>query len=467
MTKINFAKIKKIHFIGIKGVAMSGLAVICSQRGLAVSGSDVPAKFITDAILAAHGIKAFTNFSAANLQPPPDLAVIGTSWGAENEEVAYVMANKIPFVTDSELRGLLSREKETVAVTGVHGKTTTTALVAYLFKQAGLAPSFLIGTGQVPDLGGNAAWQDGQHFIVEGDEYAKSKTDKTPKFLDLQPAISIITSLEWEHVDVFRDLEAMEVYFKKLAEITKDLVVACGDWPSVKKIIAGVKVKTVTYGLQIGNDYIAYDIRPEFDQTRFKVRQGKTELGEFTISLFGEHNVLNALATIIVGGRAGIGLEAIRKILPGFSGTQRRFEVKENEGVVFVDDYAHHPTEINTTLKAIRSRYPDQTIYCVFQPHTVSRTKALLNDFSRSFADADYVYFADIFASAREQTSDFTSKDLAAATAKNHPQASYAGSLADAEKILRQKIKPGAVIVTMGAGDVYLIRDTLLTENLC
>lgn len=458
-------KNNNIYFIGIKGVAMSGLAVICKQMGKQVFGSDLTDHFITDKTLQENGIKVFEGFKPENLDRDLDLVVVGTSWGQENPEVAWANERKLLMIADSEMRGLLSKNKKTIAVTGVHGKTTTSALISFLFFKAGLKPSFLVGTGTVPDFGANAGWLDGQHFVVEGDEYAKSKIDKTPKFLDLDPSISIITSLEWEHVDVFRDLEIMEHYFSLLVEKTKDLVVACGDWPSVKKVISTGKSKTVTYGLGIDNDFQAYDIRPKNDKTLFRVRNGQKELGEFEIKLFGEHNVLNSLASIIVGLNEGIDLDLIKKILPEFSGTQRRFEVQEKAGVIFVDDYAHHPTEIMATLKAIKSRFRQKNIICVFQPHTVSRTVALLNDFTRSFIDANEVLLVDIFASAREQTSDFTSQDLAKETAKNHPRSSYAGSLENAINLLKNKLGPNDVLVTMGAGDVYRVRDELI-KNL-
>ena len=314
----------------------------------------------------------------------------------------------------------------------------------------------------MPDLGANAAWGAGAHFIVEGDEYAKSRSDKTPKFLDLDPAVSVITSLEWEHVDVFRDLAIMEEYFRKLIEKTRDLIVACGDWPSISKIIAGHEAKVATYGFKKHNRWQAFNLKPEFDQTRFKVKNEDKDLGEFSLKLFGEHNVLNGLAAIIVGLNEGIELETIRETIRNFSGARRRFEVKEKNGVIFVDDYAHHPTEIKTTLKAIRQRYSDKPIYCVFQPHTVSRTKALLADFAGSFKLADKVIIADIFASAREPVSDFTSKDLTQEIKKHQPGAIYGGGLNQISEYLKDKIEPGTVLVTMGAGDVYRVRDKLL-----
>lgn len=461
---IDLTKIKTIYFVGIKGVAMSGLAVICKQRGMAVFGSDVAEKFITDKILMEQGIDIFEDFSAQNLDCQPDLVVIGTSWGDDNLEVAETKKRGFSFISDSQMRGLLSQEKKTIAVTGVHGKTTTTAMLSFLFSRAGLNPSFLIGTGRVPDLQNNAAWNSGKHFIVEGDEYIRAKFDLTPKFLDLEPAISIITSLEWEHVDVFPNLELIESAFKKLIEKTQDLIVACGDWSSIKKII-GVNKKVITYGLEDGNQWQAYDIFQEFDQMIFKVRNGKVDMGEFKIKLFGDHNVLNALAVIIVGLNEGLGVEMIKNILPEFKGTERRFDVSENQGITFIDDYGHHPSEIKATLKAVRHRYPNKIIWCVFQPHMASRTKALLKDFAESFSDVDTVLFADIFASAREKSQDITSKDLAEATKKNHTDVVYVGDLNQTIDYLKDKIKPGMVLVTMGAGDVYRVRDKLLENN--
>lgn len=460
---IDLTKVKRIYFVGIKGVAMSGLAVICKQKGMQVFGSDVAEKFITDKILAKAGIEVFENFSADNLNCNPDLAVIGTSWGDDNIEVLEIKKRKIPFISESQLRGLLSEEKKTIAITGVHGKTTTTALLAYLFQQSGLGPSYLIGTGAVPDLGFNAAWQTGNHFIVEGDEYIGSKQDNQPKFLDLNPATSVITSLEWEHVDVYPDLDAIEQAFKKLIQKTKNLIVACGDWPSIKKIISGFESKTITYGLGEDNNWQAYDIRQEIGKTIFKVKKDGVELNEFTIKLAGEHNALNALAVIIVGLSEGIRLEQIKSIIKNFSGSERRFDVSERKGITFIDDYGHHPTEIKATLKAVRHCYPKKEIWCVFQPHMVSRTKALFDDFAQSFSEVDKVIFADIFASAREQAQDITSKDLAEKTKKYQPDVVYVGDLNETLNYLKKNIKPGIVLVTMGAGDVYRVRDKLVS----
>jgi len=464
---INLSKIKKVYFIGIKGVAMSGLATICKQRGMEVFGSDLSEKFITDKILAENQIEVFEEFSASNLDVNPDLVVVGTSWDEDNIEVIEAKKRNLTTISDSVMRGLLSQEKFTIAVTGVHGKTTTTAMLAYLFAQAGQDPSYLIGTGKIPDLGTNAHWNTaGKHFIVEGDEYIRSHQDHTPKFLDLDADISIITSIEWEHVDVFENVEALEKVFKQLIEKTKSKVIACGDWPSIQKIITDFKNKTITYGLEHENDFQAYDIFQEFEHMKFKVRKGKKELGEFTIHLFGPHNVLNALATIITALEVGIEIGHISDVLGNFKGAERRFDVSERNGQVFIDDYAHHPTEIDTTLKAIKHRYKDKKIWCVFQPHMSSRTRVLLDELARSFSAADMVMFPDIFSSAREQDEDITSKHLEAQTKKYHNHVVYTGDLDQTVDYLKDKLNPGIVLVTMGAGDVYRVRDKVISEHL-
>jgi len=464
---LDLSKIKRVYFIGIKGVAMSGLAVICKQRGMEVSGSDVSDKFITDKILDDHGIEVFEEFLPDHLDDAPNLVVVGASWDDSNVEVAAAYSKGLLVITDSEMRGILSREKSTIAVTGVHGKTTTTAMLAFLFSQAGQDPSYLIGTGKIPDLDGNATWrQEGKHFIVEGDEYIRSHQDHTPKFLDLSPDISIITSIEWEHVDVYKNVEALEQVFLKLIEKTKSKIIACGDWPSVQKIITNFKNKTITYGLEHENDYQAYDIITESKHTKFKVRHGGEELGEFTIKLFGPHNTLNALATIITAIESGIEIGRIRDIIRNFKGAERRFDVSERNGIIFIDDYAHHPTEIDTTLKAIRHRYKDKKIWCVFQPHMASRTKAFLDELAQSFSAADLVMFPDIFSSAREEDEDISSKNLEEKARVYHQHTLYTGDLDQTIDYLKNKLTPDIILVTMGAGDVYRVRDKIISEHL-
>ena len=453
---------RSVYFIGIKGVAMAGLAVICKQRGLDVRGSDVAEKFITDQTLADHGIVVLEEFAAENLAYRPELIVVGASWDAQHPEVRAARSSGAVVISDSELRGMLSREKRTVAVTGVHGKTTTTALLAYLFFRSGLRPSFLVGTGTVPDLNGNAAWHDGKHFIVEGDEYVRAHHDPVPKFLDLESTITVITNVEWEHVDIYKDEQAIIEAFSKLAGQTKEVVVACADWPGVQQAVQSANCAVVTYGREAHNQWRADNIHAEYDRTVFDVLQDGEKIGQLATQLHGEHNVLNALACAIVALHEGISFGQLQQFLPEFRGAQRRFDVSERQGVIFVDDYAHHPTAIRATLKAIRHRFPDKTLWCVFQPHMASRTRALLEQFATAFSDADHVVVADIFASAREQSEAINSEILAGQIQQHHPSVAWPGDLNEVLNFLQDKIQPGAVLITMGAGDVYRVRDKFL-----
>ncbi len=441
---------------------MAGLAVICKQRGMTVTGSDVPEEFITDATLAAHDIVRNNSFSSEHVGPEVELVVVGTSWGSDNLEIIAAHDRGLNVITDSELRGLLSKEKKTIAITGVHGKTTTTALLAHIFNYADAKPSFLVGTGTVPDLGGSAAWQDGEHFIVEGDEYSKSHDNPQPKFLDLSPTISIITSIEWEHVDIYPDVKTLESVFERLVQKTTGVVVACSDWPSVKAVVSSATCPVVTYGLSEDATWHVADIVVSAAGTTFTVKKEGIDLGRFTVSLYGRHNALNACAALIVAIHEGLKLGVVAEALACFKGTQRRFDVIDVGDVTFIDDYAHHPTEIKTTLDAVRSRFGSRPIWCVFQPHMASRTKALLNDFGQSFSIVDKVILTDIFHSAREHDTSITALDMAAAIRRYQPSVEYTGAIDETIEYLKKNLKPGMVLVTMGAGDVYHVRDSLI-----
>lgn len=460
---MDLSNIKKIYFIGIKGVAMSGLAVICKQAGFEVAGSDVAEKFITDKVLAEQGISVFENFAAANLDWRPELVVVGASWGDDNPEVAEAKRRSLPMIMESELRGQVSSQKICLAVTGVHGKTTTTALLAYILKQAGLRPSYLVGTAKIPKLGVNGHWDEGKFFVVEGDEYIKSKTEPTPKFLDLSPVITIITNLEWEHVDVYKNVAEIQKAFLKLIKKTKDLVVACVDWPKLAEILEGYDDKVITYGFSAEAEWQIADIKQESNKTIFSVEKNGQYRQDFKINLMGRHNALNALACVIVSLKLGIDLAVIKQALATFLGVERRFELSEKNGLTFIDDYAHHPTEIVCTLKTVRDKFSTQVIWCVFQAHMASRTKALLADFAKSFLPVNKVLITDIFVSAREKNLNVTGQDLAAAVKKYHADVVYTGNLDETAKYLQTHVRPGEVVVTMGAGDVYKIRDKLLS----
>lgn len=450
-----------LHFIGIKGVAMAGLAVITRQLGKHVTGSDVAKRFGTDGALTAAGIRVASRFSADNLASGPDAVVVGASWPATHGEVRAARARGIPVVPESELRGWLSRQRKTVAVSGVHGKSTTTALLAWVLTQAGRDPSYLVGAPVVAGLPGNGHWGRGEHFIVEGDEYAKSQEEKTAKFLDLDPWASVITSLEWEHVDVYHDVAAMEQAFGQLVRQTRGPVVACTDWPSVVRAVAGWP-RLMSYGSAGDAEYTVHDFRLTSNGSAFTVKRGGATLAEFASPLIGRHNALNATAALIICLELGLDVPTFARALLSFRGLARRQQVSVLNGVTWIDDYAHHPTEIGRTLEAIRERYPTAKMWVVFQPHLASRTRALLQQFATSFAPANRVLIAELFASAREAGDPTAARDLAQAVAKYHEAVRFSGSLAETSVHLKQYLQPGDVVVTMGAGDVYKVRNLIL-----
>jgi len=456
-------KCKNIYFIGIKGVAMTALAIICKQMGMKVTGSDIAEEFITDKILKQKQISFFNSFATGHLlKVRPDIVVVGQSWTEGNIEHAYAIRKKIAVITDSDMRGYLSNLKKTIAVTGVHGKTTTTALLSYIFKQAHKNPSYLIGTAKIPALGAlgvGGNWDNGRYFIVEGDEYAKSKKDAVPKFLDLDPYICIITSIEWEHVDVFKNTEALEKAFFQLIKNTKKRVIACVDYLSVRKIIKSNKKKIITYGFSNYADWRIYNYTQQKNFIRFSVRYQEKDIGTFEMKLLGRHNALNGLACMIAAREAGINISTIKKSLLQFAGLERRFQEVKKNNILFIDDYGHHPTEILLTTKAIRDKYADRKIWCVFQPHMASRTKALLGDFAKSFTSVDAVIVNDIFSSAREKSIGITSEKLAQSISKFHENVHYLPTLQKTALYLKKYIQKNDVIITMGAGDVYKLRD--------
>lgn len=454
----------QLHFVGVKGVAMSGLALIARQMGKEVRGSDVPAEFGTDAALRSAGVKIFFGFSAEHLAWQPDVVVAGASWPDDHPEISAARQRDIPVLPESEFRGWISRQRKTIAVCGVHGKSTTTALLAWVLTQAGLDPSYLVGAPAVTGLPGNGHWGDGEYFVVEGDEYAKSQSDKTAKFLDLDPWVSVVTTLEWEHVDVYPDVAAMEMAFAALAQKTKHLVIACADWPSVVNATAGAK-RRVTYGVSPAADFRLSDFQLTDAGSTFAVHQGRGELCRLSSPLIGRHNALNAIAALLAAREVGIDVPTFAQALASFRGLARRQSVTEHDGVTWIDDYGHHPTEVARTLEAIRERYPRAKIWAVFQPHLASRTRALMGQFARSFAPVNRVLVAELFASAREPHDAKAAEDLAAAIGKYHEAVRSSGSLAETAAALKPYVRPGDVVVTMGAGDVYQVRELVMNQE--
>ena len=336
---VNIDSVKKIYFVGIKGVAMSALAIICKEMGYTVTGSDIGDVFTTDKNLEKFQIPFFQEFSAQHIDSQIDLLVYGQSWSEKNEEIMQAQKIGVPCISESELRGILSSKKKTIAITGVHGKSTTTALIAHILSHARKYPSWLVGTSQIHGLGLNGHWDIGKYFIVEGDEYAKSKEDNTPKFLDLDPYISIITSVEWEHVDVYKNVSEMEIVFSRLIEKTKKKVIACIDWESIRNIIGPHGKKIVTYGDHSQAVWKVTHYRASIPHSFFSITRHNKVVAEVETQLTGIHNAQNALAAFITTGMLGVTIKDACDAIKSFKGIERRFDFIEKGGVYYVDDY--------------------------------------------------------------------------------------------------------------------------------
>lgn len=459
---IKLSEARRIYFIGLKGVGMTALAQLLKGRGLEVWGSDTDEKFFTDTVLAQAGIECEQGFSAKHLDRQIDLVIRSSAYDDNQVEVAAAFQKKIPVLSYAEVLGQLSAEYKGIAVCGSHGKTTISAMLAHVLKSANLSPSAIIGSA-VPQFGGNSLVGSSDLFIYEADEYQN-------KLQYYSPFGIVLTSIDWDHPDFFPTAdEYFNTFVAFLKKIPSDgFVIANYDSEVVKKAIreSGLNSEQVySYGLSDGHLLM---VRMWLDEGRwhFSATDGEEYLGEFWLKLIGSHNVANALAVIACARRLGVDLEAIRTGLASFEGTARRFEHKGKltNGVTIVDDYGHHPGEIKATLKAARAFYPYKNIRVVFQPHTFSRTKALLSDFAQSFNETDEVVIIDTYSSARESKGEVTSAELVNEIQKNHAKAVYKPTIVEAADYLAETANRSDLVITMGAGDVWQVGDKLIVK---
>lgn len=455
---------KNYYLIGIKGVGMAALAVYLRQAGHEVTGSD-NGHYPTDEILNLTGIKSYDNFDEKNIKgEKPDLVVVSAAYGFDNIEVKTAKKKHLNMVYYSEALGQITSDKKVIAVAGIHGKTTTTALISFMMEKADLSPSFIIGAVEVPDLKMNAHFGEGEYFVLEADEYRKSPENKESKFLDLNPEIAIISSIELDHPDIFHSIEDMyNTFYRFACRIPRSgSIVLCLDYPKAKKLQNSLVDRNFeTYGFEKGAKWEIVDF-DENDKTTFSLNCAGEKYGPFEIKIPGRHNVLNATAAIIVGIKIGIDIELIKKYIKQFNGVQRRFEkLLEQKEITIIDDYAHHPTAVAKTLQTVREKYPASQIWCIFQPHTFSRTGALLKEFGQAFKDADRIIITETFASAREEDGKITSEDLVNEIKKNHTSVRLVNNFDEIKKLLNEKVTQPAVIITMGAGDIYTLSKDL------
>jgi len=468
-------RIKKIHFVGIKGVGMTPLAIIAKEAGFTVTGSDISEEFITDKSLEKAGIKILAGFNESHVEKVDLVITTGAHEGFDNPENKKAKLLGIPVWTQGEAVGkfmdgeFLGRKFEGISVAGSHGKTTTTAMIATIIKENKLDPTYVIGTGEIPSLGLSGHFGKGQYFVAEADEYStEPKYDKTPKLLWQKPKIGVITNIEFDHPDLYNSLDELtQVFLKFSHNVSSDgSLIVCVDDLEVIKLLKSYTGKAITYGFSKNADFFIERISMEEDKMFFWASVKGTSLGEFSIGVTGEHNALNALSSIATCLELGLSKENIRKGLSSFKGTKRRFEFIGPilSGALLYDDYAHHPTEIKETLSAFKKTFLKKKIVCIFQPHTYSRTKSLFEQFITSFGNADEVILTDIFPSARETADNsISSKDLVLAMQNKHKNVKYVASLLDVIKYLDEKnYGRGYIVITMGAGDVYKIASGLI-----
>jgi UDP-N-acetylmuramate--alanine ligase len=467
-------KYRHIHFVGIKGVGMTALAVAAKEAGVLVTGSDIADDFITKNALQKVGIVPFAGFAKDHIEGADLLITTGAHGGYDNPEVVAAKEKGIAVMSHGEALGaflsgdLFGKKLVGIAVAGTHGKTTTTALIATIFMENGYDPSYIIGTGSIPTLKEPGHFGKGKYFIVEADEYAtEPKYDKNARFLWLHPEIAVMTNIEHDHPDIYPSIDDVRMAFTKFANTISDggVLIGCGDDKETVGVMRHYQGRKISYGFSPANDYVIQRMTSSKEHTFFSLTSQGMDLGQFTLRIFGEHNVQNAVAAIVVALESGLTVDKIKQSLARFTGSMRRFEYIGTlpGGATLYDDYAHHPTEIKKTLKAAKLRFPNKAIVVVFQPHTYSRTKELFSDFSRSFADASQVLLTDIFASLREDPDESVSSAKLALLMKQHNiKVEHLPRLSDVVEYLKKSdLDDSVVIITMGAGDVYTIRDSL------
>ncbi|MCI8835944.1 MAG: UDP-N-acetylmuramate--L-alanine ligase [Ruminococcus sp.] len=457
MYKINFQKPIHIHFIGIGGISMSGLAEILLQEGFTVSGSDARESALTHH-LEEKGAQLFYGQRASNITDGIDCVVYTAAISRDNAELIEAVARKIPMLTRAELLGQLMKNYDTpIAVSGTHGKTTTTSMISHILLEGDLDPTISVG-GILRAIGGNIRVGNSGTFITEACEYTNS-------FLHFFPKIGVILNIEEDHLDFFKDLEDIRHSFHEFAALlpSDGTLVINGDITDYPEIYKDLECHVTTYGTSADFDYSAENLTyNEKGYVSFDlIKHGETT-DHIHLSVTGSHNVSNALASIATAELLDIPMETIKKGLLSFTGTDRRFEYKgTRNGVTIVDDYAHHPTEILATLKAAE-HYPHRELWCVFQPHTYTRTKAFFHEFAEVLSHTDHLVLADIYAARETDTLGISSRDLAEEVKKLGTDAYYLPTFPEIENFLKEHCAPGDLLITMGAGNVVDIGDALL-----
>jgi UDP-N-acetylmuramate--alanine ligase len=456
-----FAKIQRIHFVGIGGIGMSGIAEVLLNLGYKVSGSDLKSSAVTQR-LATLGAVVFEGHRAENIAGA-EVVVASSAIASENPEVAEAHAHHIPVIQRAEMLAELMRLKYGIAIAGMHGKTTTTSMVAAVLAGGGLDPTVVVG-GRVDAMGSNARLGKSQYLVAEADESDRS-------FLKLSPILAVVTNIDREHMDCYRNMRDVKGAFLDFMDRVPfyGMVVVCNDDPMLRRLFPQVRRRMVTYGTRRDSDFCiklsksvvnAGESQPV---SRFHVSFKQKNLGEFRLRVPGVHNILNATAAIAVGIGLDIEVEQIRSALENFRGVDRRFQLRGHAaGVSVIDDYGHHPTEIRATLAAAR-QCGFRKVHVVFQPHRYSRTQLLMDDFATAFSDADTLLILDIYAASEAPIEGISSETLVHHIKETGGhEARYAASFAEAAETVVAVAGEGDMILTLGAGSVSQLGPQIL-----
>jgi len=455
--------VKHIHLIGICGTAMASLAGMLQQRGFRVTGSDAAAYPPMSDFLASLGIPVHQPFDVKNLAPRPDLVVVGNVVSRGNVELEHVLDQRIPFASLPQvLHDEFLRGKEVLVVGGTHGKTTTTSILAWIFQSAGLQPSFLIG-GIAENFGSSFQLGEGKHFILEGDEYDTAFFDKGPKFLHYFPDSVILTSVEFDHADIYKDLDAVETAFKRLVNLIpkRGRIIGFDNGESIDRCLAHAFCPVERYGSSPQASWRIADLRLDPARTSWTVLRDGKPWANFEFSLAGEYNVWNATAAAALAASYGVSKEQISVALQTFKSVKRRLEVRATiNGVTVIDDFAHHPTAIAGTLKALRSRYPDSRLWVILEPRSNTlRRNVFQNDLAESLALADEIVVAEVFKSEAIPAAERLDLAAVAGDIKKHGRRARIVPTVDGiVQLVAPELRPGDVVAILsngGFGGIY------------
>jgi len=455
-----FRSIKKIHFVGIGGIGMSGIAEVLLDQGFKVSGSDRSTSEITDR-LQTLGAEITEGHRPQHVGPDVDALVYSSAIAPDNPELLEAQKRKIPVIRRAEMLAEVMRLKYGIGIAGTHGKTTTTSMVSLILMEGGLDPTVIVG-GKLSGLGGtNARLGHGEFIVVEADEFDRS-------FLSITPTIAVLTTLETDHLDCYRDLEDIKGAFIQFANKVPfyGFIVLCLDEPALQDIMPRInKKKTITYGMNPQADIQALDLRFKENSSTFTVLKDKRELGQISLQIPGRHNVQNALAAIAVGLELGVPFARVKDGIEKFTGVCRRWEKKgEVNGIAVYDDYAHHPTECRASLSGVKAGWRRRVV-CVFQPHLYSRTRDFYEEFAKSFLLSDVLVVTDIYP-AREEPIQGVTGELVVNAAKEygHKEAYYLADTKSVPAMLMKITKRDDIVITMGAGDIWKYGEEFLKQ---